>query len=100
MHYNCTNTAWSGFVYIPLMILLIFCLGFILSAKKTKLSYAGFLLTLVGGLANFFERYLTGCVRDYINFFGLFYFNIFDLMVTLGIVLIILVMWKRSDATK
>jgi lipoprotein signal peptidase len=31
------------------------------------------------------ERYRTGCVVDYINFFDLFLFNIYDMIVTVGV---------------
>ncbi len=43
------------------------------------------MLIAIGGLLNVGERMAFGCVKDYLNFFGLFLFNLNDILVTLGL---------------
>ncbi|AHB40418.1 MAG: hypothetical protein ACD_25C00153G0003 [uncultured bacterium] len=60
------------------------------------MSRLGLVLILSGGTLNILERVFTGCVRDYIGFFGLFHFNLFDLLVTSGVFLLIYELWKTK----
>ncbi|OGC47579.1 hypothetical protein A2886_02210 [candidate division WWE3 bacterium RIFCSPHIGHO2_01_FULL_42_13] len=46
---------------------------------------------VVGGAAlNLLERVVFGCVRDYFNFFGLFRYNAWDIIITVGVLTILL----------
>ena len=79
---------------IPLLVIL-FGLGFILT--RTNLGIAllfGLILVIGGGFGNLYDRVVHGSVTDflYINF-GLFQtgvFNIADLSITVGVVVILL----------
>ncbi len=56
----------------------------------------GFGLIFIGGLFNLSQWLLRGCVKDFINFFGLFHFNLYDSMVTIGAVLVSISIWKKK----
>lgn len=67
-------------------LLLIFLLFW--KAKENKLKI-GFFLVFAGGLANFADRMFWGCVRDFISISIFPSFNISDVLISLGLVLII-----------
>jgi signal peptidase II len=102
MKLNCSHFL-SGilseqvFVFVSFLILLIF-IFFLFDSfrlKKSALWTGGLTLIVIGGAGNLIERLMTGCVRDYINFFNLFHFNLFDLFVTLGISFTIITIWQK-----
>jgi len=49
----------------------------------------GAIFILAGGLSNFIERVNLGYIRDYVNFFSLWYFNIADLLIFIGACILI-----------
>jgi len=55
-----------------------------------KISYLGVLFVVAGAVLNLTERFKSGCVGDPLNFFGLFYYNINDLSVTFGLLLLMI----------
>lgn len=61
-----------------------------LKGKETLKKRFGFnlaaMLVASGAVWNLVQRFTTGCVLDYFDFFGIFVFNIADLMITSGIV--------------
>ncbi len=77
-----------------ILLVIVLCRSITFSSKAGRV---GVILLAGGGLANLVERLATGCVWDYINFLGLFRFNIFDLMVVLGSGLLIYVIWKKKN---
>lgn len=54
----------------------------------------GILMMIGGGSANLYQRVVYGGVRDNLNFFGLFYNNIFDYLIVGGVVLIVISILK------
>ena len=56
---------------------------------------SGICLVLVGTGLNMSEWLVSGCVKDYINFFWLFMFNFNDLLVTMGFVILGSLVWKK-----
>ncbi len=46
-------------------------------------------LMIVGGMGNLYERIVYGGVIDNLNFFGLFYNNVFDYLIVGGAVVLI-----------
>lgn len=66
----------------------------ILTKKKHYISKAGLVLVLVGGLHNLYQRVVYNCVVDNINFFDLFMFNLSDLSISSGVVLILIDLLK------
>ncbi len=101
----------SELSYIPKLILLIIFPIVILvgvsiytymDKKLDNLSLVGFSLIIGGGVANIFDRIVYGSVTDflYINlgsFLKTGIFNIADLSVTTGIILIIIASFKKGN---
>ena len=58
----------------------------------------GMALIILGGLFNITERLATHCVRDYFNFFNLFFYNVFDIAVVVGVCIVGIVVLKTKDA--
>lgn len=101
----------SELSYIPKLILLIIFPIVVLVAvsiytymdnKLDNLSLVGFSLIIGGGVANIFDRIVYGSVTDflYINLGGFFktgIFNIADLSVTTGMILIIIASFKKGN---
>ena len=100
----------SELSYIPKLILLIIFPIVVLVAvsiytymdkKLDNLSLVGFSLIIGGGVANIFDRVVYGSVTDflYINlgFFKTGIFNIADLSVTTGIILILISSFKKGN---
>ena len=100
----------SELSYIPKLILLIIFPIIVLVAvsiytymdkKLDNLSLVGFSLIIGGGVANIFDRVVYGSVTDflYINlgFFKTGIFNIADLSVTTGIILILIASFKKGN---
>jgi len=57
----------------------------------------GLMMMIGGGSANLYQRILYDGVRDNLNFFGLFYNNIFDYLIVGGVVLIVISILKRNN---
>lgn len=100
----------SELSYIPKLILLIIFPIVVLVAvsiytymdkKLDNLSLVGFSLIIGGGVANIFDRVVYGSVTDflYINlgFFKTGIFNIADLSVTTGMILILIASFKKGN---
>jgi signal peptidase II len=100
----------SELSYIPKLILLIIFPILVLVAvsiytyvdkKLDNLSLVGFSLIIGGGIANIFDRIVYGSVTDflYINlgFFKTGIFNIADLSVTTGMILILIASFKKGN---
>lgn len=94
---NCTN-VFSAYVtndqiaYLGLALLSLFLyLSFdnILSSFAISLGSG---LIVGGGLFNIFERLVTGCVMDYVQFFDLFWINSADVAITVGVLTILIKM--------
>lgn len=63
---------------------------YIIVRKKAGLYQAGWLLTSIGGMANLYDRIWNGFVTDYASIGGKLYFNIADLLVFAGCVMVVL----------
>ena len=101
----------SELSYIPKLILLIIFPIVVLVAvsiytymykKLDNLSLVGFSLIIGGGVANIFDRIIYGSVTDflYINLGGFLktgIFNIADLSVTTGMILILIASFKKAN---
>ena len=70
--------------------------------RKDKISIIGFSLIIGGGIGNIFDRIVYGSVTDflYLDFGGIFktgIFNIADLSVTTGMILILISSFKKNS---
>ena len=88
-------------IILPVIVLISITLYTYIDKKLDKLSIIGFSLIIGGGIANIFDRIVFGSVTDflYINLGGIFktgIFNIADLSVTTGMILILISSFKRK----
>jgi lipoprotein signal peptidase len=79
---------YKQFDLVSLIVLIIFTAFLVASVVKTKRGIVAVCFVAVGAFMNIVERHFmgNGCVRDYIDFFGLFVFNVYDLILTVGII--------------
>ncbi len=74
-----------------LAILLLLLTAYVFLKKyKNIFSVVGLVALYVGGLHNLYQRVRYSCVIDDYEFFGLFSFNLSDLLITLGLALLII----------
>ena len=88
-------------IILPFIVLISITLYTYIDKSLDKLSIIGFSLIIGGGIANIFDRIVFGSVTDflYINLGGIFktgIFNIADLSVTTGMILILISSFKRK----
>lgn len=84
------------FVFSSLVLLFLFIIFVKRDFKKNILVDLGVLFISLGGLSNIYEWARYGCVKDYFNFLGLFKFNVADLLISVGIILFIIELWKKK----
>ena len=89
-------------IILPVIVLISITLYTYIDKSLDKLSIIGFSLIIGGGIANIFDRIVFGSVTDflYINLGGIFktgIFNIADLSVTTGMIIILISSFKRNS---
>jgi lipoprotein signal peptidase len=84
------------FVILGFLVAVFFTILYFKFIQRSRAGDTGLIIFLVGTGGNLVERISFGCVGDHINFFGIFYFNVWDLLVSLGIILIGWAIWKRK----
>tara|TARA_B110000003_G_scaffold274156_1_gene313428 strand:+ start:1471 stop:1956 length:486 start_codon:yes stop_codon:yes gene_type:complete len=88
-------------IVLPVVVLISITVYTYIEKTLDKISIIGFSLIIGGGIANIFDRIVYGSVTDflYINLGGVFktgIFNIADLSVTTGMILILISSFKRK----
>lgn len=88
-------------IVLPVVVLISITVYTYIEKTLDKISIIGFSLIIGGGIANIFDRIVYGSVTDflYINLGGIFktgIFNIADLSVTTGMILILISSFKRK----
>lgn len=86
----------NQFLLLSLVLLAVFSFFYVKNFKRELIGNIGFGLIVIGGFMNLVQWSKYGCVHDFINFFGLFFFNLYDLMVTLGIIVVAITIWKKK----
>ena len=105
--YNCDYLLSSflslkSFVLISFVALFLFSLYFSFfypkkcDGKSFKRENIGVIMVVLGGSLNLLEWFDKECVKDYINFFNLFKFNFYDVLVTLGVILVAISICKKK----
>ncbi|MAW67480.1 MAG: signal peptidase II [Flavobacteriaceae bacterium] len=89
-------------IILPVVVLISITIYTYIDKTLDKISIIGFSLIIGGGVANIFDRIVYGSVTDflYINLGGIFktgIFNIADLSVTTGMILILISSFKRRN---
>ena len=89
-------------IVLPVVVLISITVYTYIEKTLDKISIIGFSLIIGGGIANIFDRIVYGSVTDflYINLGGVLktgIFNIADLSVTTGMILILISSFKRKS---
>ena len=88
-------------IIFPIVVLVAVSIYTYIDKKLDNLSLIGFSFIIGGGIANIFDRIVYGSVTDflYINlgFFKTGIFNIADLSVTTGLILILIASFKKPE---
>ena len=88
-------------IIFPIVVLVAVSIYTYIDKKLDNLSLIGFSFIIGGGIANIFDRIVYGSVTDflYINlgFFKTGIFNIADLSVTTGLILILIASFKKTE---
>ena len=89
-------------IVLPVIVLISITIYTYIDKSLNKISIIGFSFIIGGGIANIFDRIIFGSVTDflYLNFGGVFktgIFNIADLWVTTGMVLILISSFKKPS---
>ena len=89
-------------IVLPIIVLISITLYTCLEKTLNQTSIIGFSLIIGGGIANIFDRIVYGSVTDflYINLGGIFktgIFNIADVSVTTGMILILISSFKNKS---
>jgi lipoprotein signal peptidase len=101
MHLNCNYPfgqiiELKHYVFLAVLLLVLVCFFYLRKVKRSRLGDVGLTLVVAGSMVNIYEWVRIGCVRDYINFAGLFYNNIQDIVIVIGIGLLSLSIWKQT----
>ena len=88
-------------IVLPIIVLISITIYTYIDKSLDKISIIGFSLIIGGGIANIFDRIVYGSVTDflYLDFGGIFktgIFNIADLSVTTGMILILISSFKKN----
>ena len=89
-------------IVLPIIVLIGITSYTYIDNALDKMSIIGFSLIIGGGIGNIFDRIVYGSVTDffYLDFWGIFQtgiFNIADLSVTTGMILILISSFKKKS---
>ena len=89
-------------IVLPIVVLISISIYTYFDKSLDKISIIGFSLIIGGGIANIFDRIVFGSVTDflYLNFGSIFktgIFNIADVSVTTGMILILISSFKKNS---
>ena len=89
-------------IVLPIIFLIGISIYTYIDMTLDKMSIIGFSLIIGGGIGNIFDRIVYGSVTDffYLDFWGIFQtgiFNIADLSVTTGMILILISSFKKNS---
>ena len=89
-------------IVLPIIVLISITIYTYIDKTLDKISIIGFSLIIGGGIGNIFDRIVYGSVTDflYLDFGGMFktgIFNIADLSVTTGMILILISSLKKNS---
>lgn len=86
----------GSLIYSFAVLLLVLLLIYFENSKRNIL---GLSLIFAGGFSNFADRVIFGCVRDFVNLRVFPVFNLADVEITFGVVLIIYSLLLKKNET-
>ena len=89
-------------IVLPIIVLIFITIYTYIDKELDKISIIGFSLIIGGGIGNIFDRIVYGSVTDffYLDFGSIFktgIFNIADMFVTTGMILILIYSFKKNS---
>jgi len=84
------------FAALAIIITTVFSVSYLKLIARTRVGDIGLIFLWLGAAGNLMERVWFGCVNDYFSFFTLFIFNAWDILVTVGFLLILWNIWKKT----
>lgn len=72
---------YRQFAVLSGVIAILFSMYLLSMVKQQRIGNVAVAAFLIGSVLNALDRWGDGCVNDYLDFFGLFKYNIFDLMI-------------------
>ena len=91
--------GWEVPIYLPFFFFFVFLCFFFVWVYRGSF-WLGFLGLLVGAGINLLDRARFVAVRDYFNFFSLFYNNLADWLIFLSVIMILIVAKKDGEKTR
>ncbi len=91
--------GWEVPIYLPFFFFFVFLCFFFAWGYRGSF-WLGFLGLLVGAGINLLDRVRFVAVRDYFNFFSLFYNNLADWLIFLSVIMILIVAKKNGEKTR
>ncbi|OGD87243.1 hypothetical protein A2164_04305, partial [Candidatus Curtissbacteria bacterium RBG_13_35_7] len=88
---NCNKGVALGIgENVLFLVILVLLFVFLLIIKeKNFIPKLGLIFIFSGGISNLLDRMITGCVRDFIAIVNLPSFNLADLIITVGVLIIV-----------
>ena len=83
---------------ISVLVLLVIFLTFL--REKNQIARIGFSIIFAGGASNLFDRLVVGCVRDFIKIGAFPAFNVADIAITFGVLILAWSFFAKSFAKK
>jgi len=83
------------FAALAIIITAVFSVSYLKLVVRSRVGDMGLIFLWLGAFGNLTERVLFSCVNDYFSFFTLFNFNVWDILVTIGSLLILWNIWKK-----
>lgn len=92
------GSSFGLFPNLPILIYLMVLIGLLVVAVKMREFWGriGILLIIVGGGGNLVSRVQNGGVVDNWNFFGIFYNNVWDYLIFVGILVYIIQAFRHK----
>lgn len=103
-----TGAAWSilsgrqTFLIIISLIIIFLLIAYLIRKKEyKKLEIIGYSMLISGSIGNLIDRIVYGYVIDYLNFYIFNYnypiFNIADVCIVIGIILLVIDSWRKEN---
>ena len=83
----------NALVFVPVFALVI--IFWLLKIEKSPRNKTGLMLILSGGVSNLIDRIYHDCVRDFISISKFPLFNLADIAITIGALVLVLSLFKK-----